>query len=82
MVALDEQFREVLHKKHGSTGDEMLPGIYGAGDGLVIQITEPTGANGESAKNYMNREGFFALLVQAFCGAFTNFWYFNVGCDQ
>jgi hypothetical protein len=69
-------------KKHGSTGDEMLPGIYGAGDGLVIQISEPTGANGESAKSYMNREGFFALLVQAFCGAFTNFWYFNVGCDQ
>ena len=27
----------------------------------------------------MNRKGFFALLVQAFCGAHTNFWYFRVG---
>ena len=74
-----EQFREVLHKKHGSLGDDMLGGVCGAGDGLVIQITEPTGSNGESAKNYMNRKGFFALLVQAFCGAYTKFWYFNVG---
>lgn len=27
----------------------------------------------------MNRKGFFALLVQAFCGAHTNFWFFGVG---
>ena len=27
----------------------------------------------------MNRKGFFALLEQAFCGAYTKFWYFNVG---
>jgi DDE superfamily endonuclease len=31
------------------------------------------------SKNYMNRKGFFALHVQAFCGAHTNFWYFCVG---
>jgi hypothetical protein len=35
------KFREVLRCKHGSMGDEMLEGICGAGDGFVVQITEP-----------------------------------------
>ena len=76
-----EQFREVLQRKHGSLGDELLAGICGAGDGLVIQIIEPVAADldGKPSRNYMNRKGFFALLVQAFCGAYTKFWYFNVG---
>jgi hypothetical protein len=76
-----EQFREVLQKKHGSIGDHLLPGVCGAGDGLVIQIIEPVTVDldGKPSRNYMNRKGFFALLVQAFCGAYTTFWYFNVG---
>ena len=76
-----EKFRAVLTAKHGSMGDEMLGGICGAGDGFVIPITEPVKADleGRPSKNYMNRKGFFALLVQAFCGAHTNFWYFKVG---
>lgn len=76
-----EQFRGVLRKKHGSMGDEILGGICGAGDGLVIQIVEPVASdlNGKPSKNYMNRKGFFALLAQAFCGAFTKVCYFNVG---
>jgi DDE superfamily endonuclease len=76
-----EKFREVLRCKHGSMGDEMLEGICGAGDGFVVQITEPIARDldGKPSKNYMNRKGFFALLVQAFCGAHTNFWYFCVG---
>lgn len=79
--AESEKFREVLRKKHGSMGDDMLGGICGAGDGFVVQITEPVAADldGKPSKNYMNRKGFFALLVQAFCGAHTNFWYFRVG---
>ena len=62
-------------------GDDMLGGICGAGDGFVVQITEPVSSdlNGKPSKNYMNRKGFFALLVQAFCGAHTNFWCFRVG---
>ena len=76
-----EKFRAVLTAKHGSMGDEMLAGICGAGDGFVVPITEPVKADleGRPSKNYMNRKGFFALLVQAFCGAHTNFWYFKVG---
>ena len=76
-----EQYRSVLRKKHGSIGDEILGGICAAGDGLVIQITEPVASDllGKPSRNYMNRKGFFALLVQAFCGAYTKFWYFNVG---
>ena len=76
-----EQYRSVLRKKHGSIGDEILGSICGADDGLVIQITEPVAADllGKPSRNYMNRKGFFALLVQAFCGAYTKFWYFNVG---
>ena len=76
-----EQFRSVLRKKHGSMGDAILGGVCGAGDGLVIQITEPVAADldGKPSRNYMNRKGFFALLIQAFCGAYTKFWYFNVG---
>ena len=76
-----EKFRAVLTSKHGSMGDEMLGGICGAGDGFVVPITEPVKADleGRPSKNYMNRKGFFALLVQAFCGAHTNFWYFRVG---
>ena len=76
-----DNFREVLRKKHGSIADDMLFGICGAGDGLVIQITVQvtTDLNGKPSRNYMNRKGFFALLVQAFCGAYTKFWYFNVG---
>ena len=76
-----EKFRQTLRSKHGSMGDEMLGGICGAGDGFVVQITEPTARDldGKSSKSYMNRKGFFALLVQAFCGAHTNFWYFHVG---
>ena len=56
-------------------GDDMLGGICGAGDGFVVQITEPVAADldGKPSKNYMNRKGFFALLVQAFSGAHTNF---------
>ena len=59
----------------------MLAGICGAGDGFVVQITEPVQSDldGKPSKIYMNRKGFFALLVQAFCGADTNFWYFRVG---
>lgn len=76
-----DNFREVLRKKHGSIADDMLFGVCGAGDGLVIQITEPVTSdlNGKPSRNYMNRKGFFALLIQAFCGAYTRFWYFNVG---
>ena len=76
-----EKFREVLRLKHGSLGDEMLAGACGAGDGFVVQITEPVASDldGKPSKIYMNRKGFFALLVQAFCGADTNFWYFRVG---
>ena len=69
-------------KKHGaSTGDECMKGITGAGDGLVIQICEPvlSDLDEKPSKIYINRKGFFALLVQAFCGAYTRFWYFNVG---
>ena len=79
--AESEKFREVLRNKHGSMGDEMLGGICGAGDGFVVQITEPVASdlNGKPSKIYMNRKGFFALLVQAFCGAHTNFWFFRVG---
>lgn len=56
-------------------GDEILGGICDAGDGLVIQIVGPVASdlNGKPSKNYMNRKGFFALLVQAFCGVFTKF---------
>ena len=76
-----EQFREVMKRKHGSIADELLPGVGGAGDGYVTQITEPVLADldGRPSKIFMNRKGFFALLVQAFCGAYTKFWYFNVG---
>ena len=76
-----EKYRAVLTAKHGSMGDDMLGGICGAGDGFVVAITEPVKADldGRPSKNYMNRKGFFALLVQAFCGAHTNFWYFRVG---
>jgi hypothetical protein len=76
-----EKFREVLTNKHGSMGDDMLGGICGAGDGSVVQITEPVASDlgGKPSKIYINRKGFFALLVQAFCGAHTNFWYFRVG---
>ena len=79
--AESEKFRESLRRKHGSMADDMLGGICGAGDGFVVQITEPVAADlsGKPSKNYMNRKGFFALLVQAFCGAHTNFWYFRVG---
>lgn len=79
--AESEKFRNVLTEKHGSMGDEMLGGICGAGDGFVVQISEPVASDlcGTPSKNYMNRKGFFALLVQAFCGAHTNFWYFEVG---
>ena len=80
--AESELFRKVLVKKHGaSTGDECMKGITGAGDGLVIQICEPvlSDLDGKPSKIYVNRKGFFALLVQAFCGAYTRFWYFNVG---
>jgi hypothetical protein len=74
-------FVKTLRKKNGSIVDDMLFGVCGAGDGLVIQITEPVTSdlNGKPSRNYMNRKGFFALLVQAFCGAYTRFWYFNVG---
>lgn len=76
-----ENFRAVLRAKHGSLGDDMLGGICGAGDGFVVPIREPfkSDLEGRPSKNYMNRKGFFALLVQAFCGAHTNFWYFRVG---
>ena len=76
-----EKFRAVLTDKHGSMGDEMLGGICGAGDGFVVQIIEPVKSDldGRPSKIYMNRKGFFALLVQAFCGAHTNFWFFRVG---
>lgn len=71
----------MLRKKHGSIADDVSFGVCGAGDGLVIQITEPVTSdlNGKPSRNYMNRKGFFALLIQAFCGAYTRFWYFNVG---
>lgn len=39
--AESEKFRETLRNKHGSMGDDMLGGICGAGDGFVVQITEP-----------------------------------------
>ena len=70
-----EKFRAVLTAKHGSMADEMLGGICGAGDGFVVAITEPVKADldGRPSKNYMNRKGFFALLVQTFRGAHTNF---------
>ena len=65
----------------GSMGDETLGGICGAGDGFVVQITKPVASDllGTPFKTYMNRKDFFALLVQAFCGAHTNFWYFDFG---
>ena len=74
-------FHETVRRKHGSISEDILFGVCGAGDGLVIQITEPVASdlNGKPSRNYMNRKGFFALLVQAFCGAYTRFWYFNVG---
>ena len=76
-----EKFRAVLTVKHGSMGDEMLDGICGAGDGFVVQISGPmrSDLDGRPSKIYMNGKGFFALLVQAFCGAHTNFWFFRVG---
>lgn len=55
-----EQFRGVLRKKHGSIGDEILGGICGAGDGLVIQIVEPVASdlNCKPSRNYINRRDF------------------------
>jgi DDE superfamily endonuclease len=46
-----------------------------------VRCAEPVARDldGKPTKNYMNRMGFFALLVQAFCGAHTNFWYFCGG---
>ena len=76
-----EKFIVVLTAKHGSMGDEMLGGICGAEDSFVVQISEPVRSDldGRPSKIYMSRQGFFALLVQAFCGAHTNFWFFRVG---
>ena len=58
----------------------MLGGICGAGDGFVVKISEPVKSDldGRPSKIYMNRKRFFALLVQAFCGAHTNFWFFRL----
>ena len=38
----------------------MLGGICGAGDGFVVQISEPVKSdlNGRQSKTYMNRKGF------------------------
>ena len=55
--------------------------IVNAGDGFVARITEPKARDldGRPAKIFRNRKNTFALLVQAFCGALTKFWYFNDG---
>lgn len=58
----------------------MLDGVYGAGDGLIVQITEPFASDlyEKPSKILMNRKDFFALLVQASCGAHKNFSSFRV----
>ena len=78
--AESDLFQDYMIRKHGGVGVGLFEGVVGAGDGFIAKITEPKTfeLDGRPAKIYYNRKNTFALLVQAFCGALTKFWYFNV----
>lgn len=77
--ALARGWQERLFRKFGPASQGVLPGVVAAGDGLSIAIREPRACDlgGKASSTYINRKGYFALNVQAFCDAHCRFVYFE-----
>lgn len=54
----------------------LTPGVILAGDGLIIEISQPTNTNNPFI--FRNRHDCFALTVQAFCDAHCRFRVFDI----
>jgi hypothetical protein len=61
-------------------GKILTAGTLLAGDGLVIEISQPTAKclRGRPISIFRNRKSLWGLIVQAFCDAFTKFHVFDV----
>jgi hypothetical protein len=76
-VAVAQRWREI---QVGRWGHNLTPGTIAAGDGLVIQITEPRQRElaGKDSAQYLNRKGYFALVAAGFCDADCHLIYFAI----
>ena len=73
-VAREWQLKQIVR-----WGKDLTPGTIVAGDGLAIEIRQPTLKNlkGTQVTNYLNRKGFWAMIAQAFCDSFCRFLAFE-----
>ena len=80
-VRLSDGWQHRIKSKFGDIAAGIFQTVIAAGDGFVVEIDEPVreDLNGRPAKLYVNRKGYFGLVVQAFCDAVCRFVYFNVG---
>ena len=61
-------------------GQHLTVGTIYAGDGLAIEIAQPTVSelNDRPLSIFRNRKGFWAIIAQGFCDAYTRFGVFDV----
>ena len=61
-------------------GQHLTAGTIYAGDGLAIEISQPSEADlrNRPLSVFRNRKGFWALIAQGFCDAYTRFGVFDV----
>ena len=73
----EKEWCDTLEQRHNFP---VITGTLTAGDGLAIEINKPTirELKGSDVAGWMNRKGFFAIVCQAFCDAYTMFQIFDV----
>jgi DDE superfamily endonuclease len=75
--ALSDSWCEIQKKRWGTV---LTAGTILAGDGLVIEIAQPSVKclRGRPISVFRNRKSLWGVIVQAFCDAFTKFHVFDV----
>jgi hypothetical protein len=53
--------------KFNSAGQGIMVGCVGALDGIALKINRPRPSEAGDPKEYFNRKGYYALVVQAIC---------------
>mmetsp|Transcript_17250 Transcript_17250/g.38846 ORF Transcript_17250/g.38846 Transcript_17250/m.38846 type:complete len:496 (+) Transcript_17250:167-1654(+) len=77
MVVIAKQWADLQFKRWGV---HLTVGTLYAGDGLAVEIEQPSVAElrGRPISVFRNRKGFWGLIIQGFCDAYTRFAVFDV----
>merc|ERR1712196_528367 len=71
-----EEIAETFRKKNNGWVDMCI----GAIDGLAVKINRPLLRDTKNPKQYYNRKGFFAVVLQAVCDSDRKFLWGSIKC--